>query len=191
MTADHISRSAAKVATVVAVPVALLAGVLAFLLLGDALRGGEASPSSPPAPVATGPVALDARELSEREQTVCRALLSQLPDTIRDLPQRPVTQGPEQNAGFGDPPITVECGVPPADVAPTDQVWPLDAVCWHTNQPEATEWVTVDREVPVRVTVPEAYEGRGQWTAEFSTTIVSTILSADEDEIPSGCTQSG
>jgi hypothetical protein len=179
--ADDVSRSAATLATLVAVPLALVAGIVAFLLLGNAF-GTE------PSPVSTDPVSLPARDLTEREQTVCRALLSQLPMAVRDLSQREVTAGAEQNAAYGDPPITVECGVPPPDYELTDTVWPLDGVCYHaTEQPDATVWATLDREVPVRVTVPDAYEGPGQWAAEFSGPIAATILSADEADIPSGC----
>lgn len=194
--ADEVSRSAAKLAALVAVPVALLAGAGVFALLNGAFRGDSpdalpappaSSPATPTGPAPTTPVELAAPPLTPREQVVCRALLSQLPDTIRDLAPRPVTAGPEQNAAFGDPPITVECGVPPAEYPPTDQLYPTDGlVCWHaTQRPDQTEWVTVDREVPVRVTVPAAYEGPGQWAAEFSPTIVETIRSLDT--IPSGC----
>lgn len=186
--ADEVTRSAAKLATLVAIPLALVAGVVAFVLLAGVL-GDEPGPepAQGPAP-ATAPVTTQERDLTEREETVCRALLSQLPQTVRDLPQRPVTEGPEQNAAFGEPPLTVECGVPPAEFPPTDLVWPRDGVCYHaTEEADGSVWVTVDREVPVRVTVPEAYEGAGQWVAEFSPTVISTVLSADRDEIPPGC----
>ena len=133
-------------------------------------------------------MATQQRELTEREETVCRALLSQLPQEVRDRPQRPVTDGPEQNAAYGEPPITVECGVPPAEVEPTDTVWPLDGVCYHASERrDASVWVTLDREVPVRITVPDGYDGPGQWVAEFSATMVSTVLSADTEDIPTGC----
>jgi GNAT superfamily N-acetyltransferase len=36
--------------------------------------------------------------------------VSQLPATVRDLTQRPVTAGAEQNAAYGDPALTVACG---------------------------------------------------------------------------------
>jgi hypothetical protein len=186
---DQFSRSAVKIATLVAVPVGVVAGIVAFVVLAGVL-GGRAGPApsppapSPPAPVATAPVALAERDLGERERTACRALLSQLPGSVRDLAQRPVTAGPEQNAAFGDPPITLECGVPRAGFAPTDQVWRVDDVCWYPSD-EGTTLVTVDREVPVRVRVPDPYGAPLQWAAEFSGSIASTILSLDQP--PSGC----
>jgi hypothetical protein len=183
---DEVSRSAAKLAALVAVPVGLLAGILVLVLLGDAFRGPVAEPPATPGPVATGPVITGLRPLGEREETVCRALVSRLPPAIRDLAPRPVTAGAEQNAAFGDPPIIVECGVPAAVFPPTDGVLGLDGVCYHATGPgPGTVWVTVDREVPVRVTVPDGYDGPGQWVAEFSDAIVSTVRTADE--IPWGC----
>lgn len=182
---DETSRSAARTAALVAIPVGLLAGVLAFLVLSDALGGPAApDPTASQGPASTEPVPLAARELETRQETACRALLSQLPERVRDLTPRPVTEGPEQNAAYGDPPITVECGVPPAEFPPTDQVWRLDSVCWHASG-DGTRWVTVDREVPVRVTVPEGYDGPGQWAAEFNATIAATLLSTDD--LPTGC----
>ena len=47
------------------------------------------------------------------------------PATLRDLAARPVTAGPEQNAAYGDPPLTVACGVPGRRSAPADG----DQVC--------------------------------------------------------------
>ena len=189
--ADEVTRSAAKLATLVAVPLALVVGLLAFLVLPGLLGGADEpqdAADSSPAPAATTPVTTQERELTGREETVCRALLAQLPQQVRDLPQRPVTEGPEQNAAFGDPPIVVECGGPPVEFEPTDHVWPLDGVCYHATEQEGSSvWATVDREVPVRIAVPDAYDGPGQWVAEFSGTIVETVLSADADDIPPGC----
>jgi hypothetical protein len=188
--ADEVTRSAAKLATLVAVPLALVVGAVVFLMLPSVMGGADEPGQSTgqPAPAATTPVATQERTLTEREETVCRALLSQLPQEVRGLPQRPVTDGPEQNTAYGEPPITVECGTPPAEVEPTDTVWPLDGVCYHaTERQDASVWITLDREVPVRITVPDGYDGPGQWVAEFSATVVSTVLSADTDDIPTGC----
>jgi hypothetical protein len=184
---DEVTRSAAKVAALIAVPVAVLAGIGALALLNGTAGNTPDGAAASPVPVATGPVDMQQRELTERQETVCRALVSQLPGSVRDRTQRPVTAGPEQNAAFGDPPITVACGVPPPDVRPTDQVWSLDGVCWYEEVAghPGTALVTLDREVPVRVAVPAGYDAPGQWAAEFSDPIVSTVLSADD--IPTGC----
>ena len=169
-------------ATVIALPVALLTGVLVYNL-------GMPGPSSPPAPdlAASGPVALSAAPLSERSAVVCRALVSQLPSVVRQKQRRLVSAGSEQNAAYGDPPLTLQCGVPVASYPATDDVYLLDGVCWHSRvDGDTTVWTTVDREVPVRVTVPGQSTGASQWTIVFSRVVAASVPSLKET--PSGCT---
>lgn len=176
---DEVSRSAAKIAALVALPVALLAGLGVFALLNSA---GEA----------TGPVATEDRPLTEADATACRALLSQLPDEVGGLAQRPVTAGPEQNAAYGDPAIVLACGVAPAGYPPTDTVYPLPAgvggtICWHAaEQPDASVWTTLDRQVPVQVRVPAAHDGPGQLVTELSLPVIKT-LRPEPGAAPTGC----
>jgi len=195
---DRPTLTPARVATLAALPIALIAGLLVFWLLGgfDAGKPGggpdagqpdgrAASPSATPRAQSSAPVAMPAPSLDQRRATVCRALLSQLPDAVRELRRRPVTAGPEQNAAYGDPAITLACGVPAVSVEPTAIVFNLGP-CWYADQrPDATVWTTVDREVPVRVTVPIGYAAPGQWVAAFSPPLVAAVPSAPTR--PSGC----
>ncbi|WP_326554946.1 DUF3515 family protein [Micromonospora sp. NBC_01813] len=192
---DRTTRQAAIWATVVALPLTVIVALAAISRLtpadpaADPQAGADlsASASASVAPVPTTPVQIAAPVLDERAEIVCRALLSQLPGTLRDLRQRPVSAGAEQNAAYGEPPITVACGVPAATFAPTDLVYPLDGVCWHAaEQPDATVWTTVDREIPVQVTVPGTYDEPGQWVIAFADTLIETVLS-DPDAAPRGC----
>ncbi len=183
--ADDVTRTAARLGLIVAVPVAVLVGILVFGLLRDALAPGDAASSSPD-PAATTPVTTELRTLSEREEVVCRALLSQVPQSLGELAQRPVTAGAEQNAAYGEPPVVLACGVPTAAVAPTDQVWVAGGVCWYANERDgATDLVSVDREVPVRLTVPDAHGAPLQWAAELGDVIVAEVPPADT--APTGC----
>ncbi|GAA0366507.1 hypothetical protein GCM10009541_06150 [Micromonospora gifhornensis] len=186
--ADRTSRTAALVATAVALPVALLVGTLAFVNLAP--DGSTATPEpspSAPRPQSTAPVEMAAPALAERPATVCRALLSQLPASIRDLPQRPVSAGPEQNAAYGDPALTVACGGSEPEVAPTDHIYLVNAVCWHgVEEADATVLTTLDRETAVTVRVPHFYGEALQWAAPIATTVVASVPSAGP--VPSGCT---
>lgn len=185
---DGTTRSAALWATVVAVPLTALVAVLVFFAVRpDNEAAAEPAPSATtPAPQSTAPVQMPARALSERGAVVCRALLSQLPRTLRELAQRPVTAGPEQNAAYGDPAVTVACGVPATTVAPTDDVWVFGRVCWHaTSAPGATVLTTVDREVPVQLTVPRTYDPAAGWANTVGAPIVATVPSLKQ--LPSGC----
>jgi hypothetical protein len=131
-------------------------------------------------------VHIAAIQLSERQSMVCRALLSKLPEQLRGLPRRQVTGGHEQNAAFGDPAVTLACGVPAPTVAPTDFVYPLSGVCWHPNE-AGSVWTTVDREVTIALTLPAALSGQGsgQWAAALSSPVTAAVPSAEVK--PSGC----
>lgn len=190
---DRTTRQAALWATVVALPLTLLlALVLVNRLAPDDDPAAAPTTAAPTTGVPTlqqvpaAPVPMTATALTERQTVVCRALLSQLPDTVRNLPQRPVSAGSEQNAAYGDPPLTVTCGAPPPSVPPEDDVWTVNRVCWHVaNGPEGAVASTVDREVPVRVAIPGQYEQPLQWLPEISETLVASVPAMSD--VPTGC----
>jgi hypothetical protein len=197
---DRTRRTAALWATVVAVPVAVLVGVLMFT---QVIRHAEPSAqptaaATTPAAVPSTPVRMAAPKLSARAAEVCLAVTSQLPAKLRDLPAREVTAGPEQNAAYGEPPITVACGVAQptmcASLDATGDCVPLDtellnmnSVCWYAKQgASANVFTTMDREQAVQVTIPSTYQQAAQWANEFSDLIVETDRSITAG-VPSGC----
>jgi hypothetical protein len=161
---------AARVATLVALPVALVVGLASVWWLGGAGRAPNARRQS------TGPVSMSTRPLDPQRVTACRELLSHLPGAIRDRPRRRVTAGAEQNAAYGDPAITVSCGGP-APVLPLGAVvYPLSGVCWYAQPGTGgTVWTSVDRDIPVRVAVPGSYTSPGQWVIEFSAPVSAAL----------------
>jgi hypothetical protein len=198
--ADKATRSAVLWATAVALPVAVLVGVLIFV---QVIRRAEpaARPSlavTTPAAVPAAPVEMAAPRLPARAAEVCLAVTSQLPARLRDLPVRKVTAGPEQNAAYGEPPITVACGVAApvmcrtltggAGCVPLDAVMlNMNGVCWYGEEGPATNrFTTMDREIAVRVSVPSGYAQPGQWANEFSDTVVKADKSVTAG-VPSGC----
>ena len=153
---DPVTRRAARVAALIALPAALLAGVVAFRVLAGPDAGGGA-----PSPAATSPVEVAAPSLTPRTATVCRALLAKLPATLGSLARRPVTAGAEQNAAYGDPADTLACGTagppPPAGA----QYFAINGICWYAEDGrDARTWVLQGREVPLVVRVPTAYTGQ-------------------------------
>ncbi len=182
---DPVSRGAARTATLVAVPVAALVGVLVFWSLGG-MRDGGSKTGTKPGPAPSGTVSAAAPHLSDRAATVCRAFIAQLPGKIRDRHRRPVSAGAEQNAAYGQPALRVGCGVARPSFPPTATVYPLSGVCFYASKVAGhSVWTTLDREVPVAITVPNSYSGPGQWAAEFSDTIAGAVPSAEH--VPSGC----
>jgi hypothetical protein len=180
---------AARLAVLIAVPIALAAGVTTFLLLGQAPAGPD-TPAATTGPrtatVPAAPVRVAAPPLDGLARAACRALISELPAAVRGLPRRAVTAGPEQNAAYGEPPVTLACGGPAPSYGLTDDVSVLSGVCWHaTAGPAGSVWTTLDRAVPVRVTVPAAYDPPGQWVIAFSGPVAATL--APSGTAPSGC----
>jgi hypothetical protein len=183
---DQVTWSAARLALLIALPVALVAGLLAFWALG----GFRSTPHAAPSPAAggTAPVAMPGRSLSTADATVCLAFVAHLPATLRGLDQRPVTAGQEQNAAYGEPPIRIGCGGWPAPSTPAGaQFWTLSGICWYADQSRAgvTTWTTLDRRVPVAVTLPDSYQGQGGWVQEFTVPIRAWVPSLSQ--LPRQC----
>ncbi|WP_425463541.1 DUF3515 family protein [Micromonospora palomenae] len=185
---DRSTRRAALVATLVAVPVTVAVAGFTFAKLAPDTPAAAPSPTATTArPQSTTPVEMAAPALAARPATVCRALMSQLPPSVRDLAQRPVTAGAEQNAAYGDPALTVACGGAEPAVPATGDVWTVNKVCWYAaEEAGATVLTTVDRETAVRVTVPRAYEQPLQWIAPLADAVVASVPSAGDT--PAGCT---
>ncbi|MBO3736259.1 DUF3515 domain-containing protein [Actinoplanes flavus] len=194
---DRTRRAAALWATAVAVPVTLIVGLVAFFSL---IPEKKDEPAKVPQAIPSTPVLVDAPRLDEKTAQVCLAVTSQLPPKIRDLEARRVSAGPEQNAAYGEPAVIVSCGVPqpamcttlgdttPGCVPLNTELLFMDNVCWFGKNDGGTAVLTtMDREVPVRVTVPPAYQSPAQWANEFSETIVKTVKSKPEGAMPSGC----
>jgi hypothetical protein len=190
MATDPVRRGAARTATFVAVPVAV-----AVLGISALAFGGFGADE--PASQATGPVTMALRELPPDTAAQCQLLISELPTSVAGHAQRPVTAGVEQNAAYGDPPITLECGTAMPTLVPTDEVFNLVATdadgktygaCWQpVAGDDRTVWTTVDRTVPVTVTVPGPRDGSAQSVLPFSPAIATSIPARDPDAIPTGC----
>ncbi|MEO3779151.1 DUF3515 family protein [Micromonospora sp. B11E3] len=184
---NRTNRGAALLATLIAVPVTVAVAGFTFAKLAPDAPTSQPSPSASAArPQSTAPVEMAAPALAERPATVCRALTSQLPDAVRDLRQRPVTAGAEQNAAYGDPALTVACGGTEPTPGQTDDVWVVNKVCWYAAEgPDATVLTTLDRETAVRVTVPRTYGAALQWVSPIADTVVATVPSGGT--APAGC----
>ena len=180
--------SPARIATLVAVPVALVAGLISFLVLGGfrSSDGGPTTGPTRPSPAGTGPVAVPGPALSGAPAAVCAALIDRLPGAVRDAARRPVDPPTRDTAAYGDPPITLACGTPAPSFALTDQLFTLDGVCWHSAEVGGgTTWTTVDRTVPVTVGLPTEYQPPTQWVIVFSAPVAAAIPPTPSK--PSGC----
>ncbi|WP_285665052.1 DUF3515 domain-containing protein [Actinorhabdospora filicis] len=172
-----------------AVPVAIVVAVVIFLVVSNARPKDD--PGAQPSAMSSAPVYVDLPKLDGEQAVACRALLAELPDQVLDQGRRIMADGSEQAAAFGDPPTTLVCGVEAPKVDPAEIVYPLEGVCWvsrPTPQGSApgTVWTTVDRVVPVAVTVPGDPAGSGQW-AKGVAAVVGKQLARSAEGVPTGC----
>jgi hypothetical protein len=181
---DTETRGAARLAVFAAVPIAVVMGIVTFWWMGG--LGSAGKPARPRAQ-STAPVTTTASPLAGPAATACPDLLGRIPtDGLRDRPRRPVTAGAGQNAAYGDPAITLTCGVPAVSLPVGADVYLLSGVCWYTQTDgTGTVWTTVDRDTPVRVHVPKSYEAPGQWVIEFSPAVTAALPRAATP--PAGC----
>jgi hypothetical protein len=176
--ANTTARRAARTATLVALPIAVLAGLISYWALGGFRSGPGGGVSATPSasPRATGAVDVSAAPLTGAAPDVCRALIAKLPDQLGELARRPVRAGAEQNAAYGEPAVTVACGTPGPSVPPDGQLFVLDAVCWYAEQhPDASVWSMQDRAVPMTVRVPAKYSGPSRFVIALSGPIAATV----------------
>jgi hypothetical protein len=185
--ADPTHRSAARLATLVALPAAVLVAFLSAWALGgfERARDVPVGPSATAAP-ATGPVPVPDRTLGADTAAVCRAVVAGLPPSTPYGRRRPVSGDAAHSAAYGDPPVVLRCGTAMPSVPPTAVLARLDGVCWYAVAAGAsTELTTMDRVVPVTVTVPGPVDGSAQSAIPFA----AAIARADppRKDPPSGC----
>ena len=135
-------------------------------------------------PSATGPVALDlpAGEVPE----ACTELAARLPAAVADQGRRDVTPADAAGAAWGDPAITLVCGVDePAGFDDVATCLTVNGVDWYvpTEQLEAQSDLTmtvVNREVAVEVELPAAYFPPATALADLSGPVEESIPATDE-----------
>jgi hypothetical protein len=126
-------------------PVALLAAALAAACSTSPTDATGPVPVAPARPLAAG----------------CAALVARLPHALGDARWRATTPTGQGTAAWGDPPVTLVCGGPPAN--PLDEQFSVDGVRWalHDTGP-GRSWTTLDRTPVVVVAVPDAYENQAE-----------------------------
>lgn len=124
------------------------------------------------------PVAVDEPTPDPGAAAACRALIAALPDELdhagrrRDVrPDSPLT------AAYGDPPVTIRCGVPvPAALGAESQLVTVDGVDWLPEELTAG-WLmtTVGRAASVEITVPDALGPAPSIAAALAGPIAATV----------------
>jgi hypothetical protein len=107
----------------------------------------------------------------------CADFVARLPEMLADQQARQTDPTSELTAAWGDPPITVRCGVPdPTTLTASAQLFRIDGVDWFPEQDSSGYvFTTYQRQANVQVTVPDAYSPESGPVTELSTLVKQTI----------------
>ncbi|WP_040703784.1 DUF3515 domain-containing protein [Nocardiopsis salina] len=114
---------------------------------------------------------------------VCSEFVAELPDTLLDAERAEVQPDSETMAAWGDPPISLRCGVPrPDDLQPDSLLEEVNGVAW-LPQPEddPTMFTAVGHEAYVELQVPS-----GHGAPAPALTTVSDLISEHIPPLPDG-----
>jgi hypothetical protein len=112
---------------------------------------------------------------------VCAELVAALPEEIDPgVERRPVTGDAERTAAWGEPPVTLQCGVEPPErlgspVVVNDVAWTVDDIG------PGFRWTTSDRAVLVAVETPDAYDNPVELIFPLSPAVARTVPASEEE----------
>jgi hypothetical protein len=98
----------------------------------------------------------------------CRGFKAELPEEIAPGARvRAAAPFSDTTSAFGDPPITVRCGVPSG--SKLDDPYTFNGVAWAMHDNGASRlWTTLGRKVNVVVEVPDAYSSQAELIGRLS-----------------------
>ncbi|MEO9324961.1 DUF3515 domain-containing protein [Nocardioides sp. C4-1] len=98
----------------------------------------------------SGTPEIESYDLSDADRAACEAFVADLPDTLADQERVEVEPDDALGAGYGDPAITVTCGVPvPDGFDQTSRCDEVNGVGWYV--PDGSD---DDRTSDLRLSVP-------------------------------------
>jgi Protein of unknown function (DUF3515) len=118
-------------------------------------------------------VAVPVPSPNAKDAQICRSLSPNLPDTIADQAKRKVTDAPDLTAAWGNPPISLRCGVvkPPA-LEPTSPQITVNDVDWFAEELSAGwRFTSMNTSVFVEVTVPKDYSPQANALVDLSASL--------------------
>ncbi len=123
---------------------------------------------------------------SKSAQSQCAALTAAAPQTVDDVKRRGTDPDSPLTAAWGDPPITLRCGVPKPDVLrpgsktynPTADEAYINGVAWLIEKGgdgHGYRFTAVQRAVYVEVDVPSAYSPETNPLVDLSASVIKAI----------------
>ncbi len=142
------------------------------MLLAVACSAETAAPVVPVEPV---DVPLQMMSVPAEVALTCAALVAALPEEIDPgVRRRPVTADVTRTAAWGEPAVTLECGVAQPDTL--EQPAEINGVIWSVrNTSSGFRWTTSELTVAVVVDIPEAYVNGAELVNPLAAPLRSTI----------------
>lgn len=108
---------------------------------------------------------------------MCSALIAALPARVMGQQKRAIEPPDVAAAAWGDPPITLRCGVTtPAAYSPGAQLLVVNGVQWLPETlSDGVRFTTIGRTAQVEVTVPAAYSPEADVLTEVGGAVSSQI----------------
>jgi hypothetical protein len=105
---------------------------------------------------------------------VCSALMADLPATVLDGKRREVEPG-RHSAAWGDPPITLRCGVDkPPELSAASACYEVNGVGWFAEEASGGYlFTTIGRTAYVEVGVPSEYAPEANALVDLAATVNS------------------
>ena len=105
----------------------------------------------------------------------CRALKGSLPEQITSgAHQRTAEPVSDTTAAWGDPAITLRCGVTKG--SPEDDPYTFNDVHWAMHDTGASRtWTTTDRKVNIAVQIPDDYSSQAELLGGLARAITTTL----------------
>ncbi|MCU1588473.1 MAG: hypothetical protein JWN31_1966 [Frankiales bacterium] len=104
----------------------------------------------------------------------CAAMIAELPTTLPQGIKRRETAASSTTAAWGDPPITLRCGVP--EGLEVDEPYSFNTVTWAMHDiGAARRWTTRKLRVNVEVVVPDAYDSQAELLGSLSKALLDNL----------------
>jgi len=112
------------------------------------------------------------------DAAICQRISPNLPETVADQPKRKVSDAPDLTAAWGNPPITLRCGVvKPAALEPTSSLITVNGIDWFAQQLSAGwQFTSMNTYVYVEVTVPESYSPEANALVDLSSSLKKLVV---------------
>ncbi|WP_163510462.1 DUF3515 family protein [Fodinicola acaciae] len=164
-------RGAARLAAFIAVPIAVVAGIAFFAIRSATLP--QPAASATPSVAASGPVTVTAPPSAPADVVaLCGKMIGSLPIVLDGKHSRAVSTAPDRVVAWGDPAVVLRCGVAPVTYPPDANLLGINGVTWYGKAVgRDVVFTSIDRKVPIEITVPAAKGNPSDPIATLSTPI--------------------